>query len=238
MAKPVSDDELQLRKRARRRLVGAVVLVLLVVVFLPMVLDEERKPLPGNVVIQIPPILPAEKAFPPPSGSSAPSAASPEPAPAPPSPTADELPQKLLPSSGAEVSVQPQATERSAVPAPPTASGTGANRDSSPQPGAGAKTDSPPPAKPASRRDSVAEVAGFVIQVGAFSKPDNARSLLERLRQARIPGYMETLRTPGGTKTKVHAGPYSTEAAALKDRDRILALDLASGDLRVVRKSD
>ena len=52
----VSDEEIQLRKRARRRLVGAIALVLLAVVFLPMVLDHEPKQRPQEVNIQIPPI--------------------------------------------------------------------------------------------------------------------------------------------------------------------------------------
>lgn len=64
MAQPVTDDELQLRKRARRRLVGAIVLVLLVVVFLPMVLDHEPKPLGPTVAITIPPQDSAESKFP------------------------------------------------------------------------------------------------------------------------------------------------------------------------------
>ena len=56
MAKAISDEELQLKKRARRRLVGAIALVLLVVVFLPMVLDSEPKPLNQDISITIPPI--------------------------------------------------------------------------------------------------------------------------------------------------------------------------------------
>jgi len=56
MAKAISDEELQLKKRARRRLVGAIALVLLIVVFLPMVLDNEPKPLNQDVAITIPPI--------------------------------------------------------------------------------------------------------------------------------------------------------------------------------------
>lgn len=64
MAQPVSDDEIQLRKRARRRLVGAIVLVLMVVVFLPMVLDNEPKPLPPNVAINIPQQGSADGKFP------------------------------------------------------------------------------------------------------------------------------------------------------------------------------
>lgn len=56
MAKAISDDELQLKKRARRRLVGAIALVLLVVVFLPMLLDNEPKPLNQDIAITIPPV--------------------------------------------------------------------------------------------------------------------------------------------------------------------------------------
>src|SRR3954469_16217247 len=54
MARPISDEELQLKKRARRRLVGAIVLVTAVAVILPMVLDSEPKPVSHNVDIQIP----------------------------------------------------------------------------------------------------------------------------------------------------------------------------------------
>ena len=54
MAKSISDEELQLRKRARRRLVGAIALVTIVAVFLPMVLDHEPKPVSQDVSIKIP----------------------------------------------------------------------------------------------------------------------------------------------------------------------------------------
>ena len=54
MARPISDEELELKKRARRRLVGAIVLVTAVAVILPMVLDSEPKPVSQNIDIQIP----------------------------------------------------------------------------------------------------------------------------------------------------------------------------------------
>jgi DedD protein len=54
MARSLSDEELQLKKRARRRLVGAIVLVSVVAVVLPMVLDSEPRPVTQNVEIQIP----------------------------------------------------------------------------------------------------------------------------------------------------------------------------------------
>ncbi|GAA4019723.1 SPOR domain-containing protein [Actimicrobium antarcticum] len=52
-AKPV-DPVLPEKKRARRRLVGAVALVLAAVIGLPMVLDSEPKPLAEDISIQIP----------------------------------------------------------------------------------------------------------------------------------------------------------------------------------------
>ena len=48
------DPVLPEKKRARRRLVGAIALVLGVVIGLPMILDSEPKPLSGEVAIQIP----------------------------------------------------------------------------------------------------------------------------------------------------------------------------------------
>jgi DedD protein len=54
MARSVSDEELQLKKRARRRLIGAVVLVTTVAVVLPMVLDSEPRPSNPSISIQIP----------------------------------------------------------------------------------------------------------------------------------------------------------------------------------------
>jgi DedD protein len=46
----------ELRRRARRRLVGAVVLALGVAVVVPMLLETEQKPLPEDVSVKIPPI--------------------------------------------------------------------------------------------------------------------------------------------------------------------------------------
>src|SRR5258708_36815725 len=46
----------ELRRRARRRLVGAIVLALAAAVLLPLLLESDPKPLGDDVSIQIPPI--------------------------------------------------------------------------------------------------------------------------------------------------------------------------------------
>jgi DedD protein len=54
MAKQQTDDELNLRRKARRRLIGAVALTLAVVVILPMVLDREPKISGKDIDLSIP----------------------------------------------------------------------------------------------------------------------------------------------------------------------------------------
>ncbi|MGW8183322.1 MAG: SPOR domain-containing protein [Burkholderiales bacterium] len=54
MARTISDEEVQLKRRARRRLIGAIVLVTAMVVLLPMVLDTEPKPSGEEVAVRIP----------------------------------------------------------------------------------------------------------------------------------------------------------------------------------------
>jgi len=52
--RPGADPMLPEKKRARRRLVGAIALALAAAVGLPMLLDSEPKPLAGDIAIQIP----------------------------------------------------------------------------------------------------------------------------------------------------------------------------------------
>ncbi|MEO6422832.1 MAG: hypothetical protein ABIR84_09190, partial [Candidatus Nitrotoga sp.] len=54
MAKQHMDDEVSLKRQARRRLIGAVALVIVIVVLLPMVLDSEPKLAGQNIELRIP----------------------------------------------------------------------------------------------------------------------------------------------------------------------------------------
>ena len=56
MAEPADINVDELRRRARRRLVGAVVLALGVAVIVPMLLETEQKPLGEDVSVKIPPV--------------------------------------------------------------------------------------------------------------------------------------------------------------------------------------
>jgi DedD protein len=79
----------------------------------------------------------------------------------------------------------------------------------------------------------------FVIQVGAFSDPVNARHLVEKLKAQKVPAYTEPVKTSQGEKTRVRAGPYPTLAAAEHGRSRLKTLKLLpGGDAKIVHKGE
>ena len=81
------------------------------------------------------------------------------------------------------------------------------------------KPEPAPAAKPAAKE-------GFVIQLGAYGKPATAKQLQQRLKAHKFPAYIEPVKTPQGTRTRVRAGPYSTMEAAEKARERLSSLKL------------
>ncbi|HXV11881.1 MAG TPA: SPOR domain-containing protein [Burkholderiales bacterium] len=98
MARTISDEERQLKRRARRRLIGAIVLVTAMVVVLPMVLDPEPRPTGEEVSVRIP--SPDASAF------------SPKLAPEPPAPKA------APPTRAAEAKPEPKAPPAAPAPTP------------------------------------------------------------------------------------------------------------------------
>ncbi len=216
MVKAISDDELQLKKRARRRLVGAIALVLLIVVFLPMILDNEPKPLNEDIAISIPPIPKAENA---PFPGAAPGEAEP------PAPSANPRVAGLPESANT-------ARNATAPPEPPT----------SPAP-AMPKADAKPAVKPAQKTDSKPTPASagtqdesFVVQLGAFSNAANARALQRKLQDNKFNAYTELVKSADGERTRVRVGPYPTREAADNARERLKTRKLIIGDAAVVRR--
>jgi DedD protein len=105
MASPASEAS-EIRRRGRQRLIGAVALVLLLVVFVPMVLDKE----PGRSQ-PVPPIPPRDNA---PALPVAPTAPTPAPAAAV-TPAPDSRLSKGMPPVAAVASVKPTAPTPSQV---------------------------------------------------------------------------------------------------------------------------
>jgi DedD protein len=201
----VSDEELQLKKRARRRLVGAIVLVLLAVIFLPLVLEKEPKPVGQDINIQIPP-QDANGSF---NSKIVPVPDNPVPAVSPVQPV--QKPAVVTPKT-VETALAPKQDEK-VKETPPAVE---------PKPVAVAP-EKPKKTQPAPKPKTAK--TGFVVQLATFSDPENAKQLQAKLTAAGFKSYTEILKTAKGNTTRVRVGPYATRQAAEEMRDKLKAKD-------------
>ena len=187
----------------RHRIVGAVVLVALAIIFLPMLLSERPPetgdsrvapgaPAPETRIVVTPVLPPGDQGIraakpsvpdsaPDKAGSSAKTIVVPV------EPTTDIAPQAKAPAMPENAP-----TEAKPVPKPVSETRTAAT-----------------PAKPVAPLEK-----GWLVQVGAFSQLDNAKRLHEKLRQK---GYAAQLDPPNpekGKTVRVEVGPYKDAASA------------------------
>lgn len=210
MARNVSDEELQLKKRARRRLVGAIVLVTVVAVVLPMILDSEPKPATQSINIQIP--SPEAGVFPAKPVSLKPaekSAAVPAPVASEPAPKAEtkiESGTETRPEPAVVAKAEPK-VQSAPVPEKPVAKAPVTQTES--------------PVKP-----KAPGAGGFVIQVAALSDAAKAKELQAKIAGGGLKAYTEVVQTAKGPVTRVRVGPYASREAAEKARPSLQQLQL------------
>ncbi|HEY8622299.1 MAG TPA: SPOR domain-containing protein [Casimicrobiaceae bacterium] len=220
----------ELKRRARRRLVGAVVLAFAAAVILPLLLESDPKPLGDDVSIQIPPIdsgkfvtplLPAKG----PDGKAAPNHASA-------GPLTSATSALVAPDAAVEAKAA-GALVASGKPAEPVQRApTEVPRSAGPT-ATSIITAFPEPQKPAvsaskaepgdTRPDVVAPAGAFVVQLAAFVDAKAASDLASKLKSAGFPAYTETLKTHQGTMRRVRVGPYATREIADAELARLRA---------------
>jgi DedD protein len=236
MARNVSDEELQLKKRARRRLVGAIVLVTAVAVVLPMILDSEPKPATQSINIQIPspeagvlspkpvPLKPAEKPM-----AAAPAVVDPAP------PKAEAKPEPKV-EAKAEIKPEPAVVAK-AEPKPKLETKAEAKVETKVETKVATKpqVSSAAPAKAVTKAESpkAAATGAFVIQVAALSDAAKAKELQTKISSGGLKSYTEVVQTSKGPVTRVRVGPYASREAAEKARTSLQRLQL---DGKVVAK--
>lgn len=211
------DADLQLKKRARRRLVGATALALLAVIVLPMVMDREPKPPVQDIQVRIPnqdatglaaKMLPNKAtATPMPAPEPKPEAKA-EAAAAADSPQAAAA-QSAPAAKGADPA--PAATKPAEPAAKPAAAPAPAAK-SEPAPKAAAKAVAAPASESA---------AAWIVQLGAYKEAGNVKVLLAKLKGMGLPAYTESFDSAQGPRTRVRAGPFASKEAAEKARVRI-----------------
>jgi len=246
MAEPADINVDELRRRARRRLVGAVVLALGVAVVVPMLLETEQKPLGDDVSVKIPPVddskfvnrlsdsraKDAGKAAPRPGGEAATTATSGAAAPAERASKYDTRVPETAPAPAAPVA--PSAADPTAKPAgdaakpPESASASGeaaSNPPAAPAASTSAASARAPAAPVPANAPKLAAPAhdGFAVQLAAFADDKGANALAGRLKRAGYAAYTEPLKTSKGTLWRVRVGPYGSREAAIAARDKLKA---------------
>ncbi|MEZ5740660.1 MAG: SPOR domain-containing protein [Burkholderiaceae bacterium] len=121
------------------------------------------------------------------------------------------------------------ATKEAAKPEPKaTAKANSGNQEAAAKASKLAKTapaaDAAPP-MPKRRTDRAdlqsASPSGYVVQIGAFSSPKGARTLVARARELGFEAYTETLKTKQGDRIRVRVGPYLTREQADVARSKL-----------------
>lgn len=203
MTRAISDEEIQLKRRARRRLIGAIVLVTAIVVVLPMVLDSEPKPAGREVAVQIPS----------PDSGTFTSKVAPLPAPKAPDSKAAAAPAGEAPAAAKEVTKEP--VKPAAQPEKTATAATATKEPAKIKPKA-------KPAKPAARPAQ----GQYAVQVIALADADKAKQMQQRIADAGIPSYTEIVKTAKGDVTRVRAGPFATREAAEKALENLKTIGM------------
>lgn len=237
------DPAVTQKKRARRRLVGALVLGIAAAIVLPLVLDSEPRQTITDVEIEIPPREAALPSLDSPSHAevAAPRAAAPsDDAVLPPVPVE---PQASAPEPKAEAPTKPDAPAKPDTKSPSRPPDTRA--EARPEAAAGAEKRSsakseapkvatakphaeataPRQAESASTKSSAKSAASaaptgsrFALQLGAFANAGSARAQLDKARRTGLRAYTETVNTAQGERTRVRVGPFATREEAEKAR--------------------
>ena len=189
-----SDEQVQLRRRARRRLIGAIALVTVIAVVLPWVLEHEPRPSAEDISIQIP----------------SPDAGRFEPRPA----GKDSAPQ---PAGGSESAGAGRddalSAEQQKVLAPPEKPNVKDKQAAAESKKKAADSDAAAAAKPA-----------FVVQIAALADADKAREIQQQLATKGLEAYTERIKSANGDMTRVRVGPFPSREAAEKEHARLKAL--------------
>lgn len=201
-----SEEALQLKRRARRRLVGAIALVTFVVIILPLVLDKEPGPAGPPLSVQIPD-----------QGSSGFSSRA-----VPPLPVAPVAP---VPEKKAEIA--PANSELPPAKSTPAANAESATGKAGPATvGAVARV---PNKTEELRAQAALNDQTWVVALDAFSDEKNVKQLRAKLSAVGVKSYTEPVKTSKGELTRVRAGPFASKEAAEKARAKLEAMGLKPG---------
>ena len=241
---PATESVEAMRTRARHRLIGASVLVLVGVIGFPLLFDSQPRPISVEIPIEIP-----DKNTVKPLGTVTQV-----------KPAADVVVESDAGKEHVSKPPAPVATPSAAKPAvvAPAASasrastGTVSGAASAPAKPVVKPADKPPvrsddgakaqallegrdtAQKPAASAAASAAVAGrFIVQVGAFSDAVKAQEARVKLEKAGMKTYTQVVNPAEGKRIRVRVGPFGSKGDADKAADKIRKLDLPASVLEL-----
>jgi len=241
-----------LRRRARHRLIGAAVLVLLGIIGFPLLFDTQPRPVAVDIPIEIPDRNKAKPLAPP--VASAPGAqakaADPSTASAPTPPVTKAEAAKTEPpktdvakaeAAKAEVA-KAEAAKAAAAKADAKTRADATQQAKAEQPAKPAPATPIPPAdavraqallegKPVQAGSADAAEGRFVVQVGAFADVVKARETRLKVEKAGLKTYTHVAETKEGKRIRVRVGPFATRSEADKAAGKIKELELPASVL-------
>jgi len=196
----------------KQRLIGAIVIISLAVIFIPMILEGPDNALsPGNQDMPPPPTIDyqTEVELPVPAASTE-------------SPQPDESAAETVPEQ--EVTALPESTlpQSETTPAPVQKPVKQVEPAEKPPLSKPAVAKQPPAEKSPPKTVNTAGQGGWVIQVGSFSQQANALSVRDQLKKS---GYQVSVQVAKGADGSIHrvlVGPVSDRPAADKLRDKLV----------------
>ena len=226
------------RRRAMHRLIGAAVLVLAGVIGFPMIFDNQPRPIPVDLPIDIVDKNKVKPLVMPPPSAVVPSDAAPSVV------AVDSIaPTVASKPVDAETKPEPVAVPAPTVPAEKTASSASELAQakaldakkarallegrpvagSSKTPVAAATNE----AAPASAKQAPASDDRYVVQVGAFADAAKVREVRRKVESTGLKTYTQVVRTADGERTRVRVGPFDNKDEAVKAADKIRKLSLS-----------
>ena len=232
------------RTRARRRLIGAAVLVGIGIIGFPLLFETQPRPIAVDIPIEIPsrdqaaPLkLPTAKASgavaarpaePAPAPVAAASAAAPAPAPAPAPAQAPAQAAVAEPVPASPAASAPVEREFIETPPPPArAAASAAQRDAQ-------RAQSILEGKPVATATSTAsapKTARYVVQAGAYTDSATLREARQKVEKLGLKTYTQVIESDAGSRTRVRVGPFDSREEADKAAARIKSAGLAANVL-------
>lgn len=213
----------------KQRVIGAVVLVALAVIFVPMLFEQPEDdlgPVGSNLPAQPEPVVrdriePLTLPEPPVDPEQAPVVL--EQAPVDAAATADAAAQDAaaLAADAVDEAADPvtdQATQTPAVTTPSTAAEQPA---AAPEAAPVTAPAAPAPATAAQSAAPVKPLSGWVVQLASLSNKDNALALRARLQELGYTAFVEEAKTSKGVLFRVRVGPELERSSAETMRDRL-----------------